>query len=132
MSASSDPLHGYAIFFNGTWGVIGGTSGAAPLWAAMTAVIDQGLRRPAGLINPVLYGAGSCAASPFNDVTPGTNALLAASNGLYPATAHYDVASGWGSPSAAPGLLCDLAAHPVCPMVTGVRPTKGPVVAGTA
>ena len=38
---------------------------------------------------------------PFNDVTSGTNALLAVSGGRYPATANYDVASGWGTPVAA-------------------------------
>ncbi|HEV3280541.1 MAG TPA: S53 family peptidase [Acidimicrobiales bacterium] len=129
VSASSDPLRGYAYFFRGAWGVIGGTSAAAPLWGAMTAVIDQGLGVPAGLMNPVLYGAGSCAASPFHDVTTGSNALLAASNGLYPATADYDLATGWGSPSA-PGLAFDLATQPICPVVTGVRPTKGVVGGG--
>ncbi len=124
VSASADPLRGYAYFFNGAWGLIGGTSGAAPLWGAMTTVIDQGLVAAAGLINPELYGAGSCAASPFNDVTAGSNALVAASNGLYPATPNYDVASGWGSPSAV-RLLFDLVANPVCPVVTSVRPNKG-------
>ncbi len=59
VSASSDPLHGYAIFFNSQWRVAGGTSAASPLWGAMTAVIDQGLGAPAGLMNPTLYGAGS-------------------------------------------------------------------------
>ncbi len=131
VSASSDPLHGYAIFFRGNWQPIGGTSAAAPLWGAMTAVIDQALGSPAGLMNPVLYGAGSCSASPFNDVTVGTNALLPASGGLYPATANYDVATGWGSPAAA-RLALDLVLQPVCPVVTGVRPSKGAVGGGTA
>ncbi len=129
VSASADPLRGYAYFFNGSWGVIGGTSGAAPLWGAMTTVIDQGLVASAGLINPELYGAGSCAVSPFNDVTSGSNALLGASNGLYPATSNYDLASGWGSPSAV-RLLLELVANPVCPVVTGVHPSKGAVGGG--
>ncbi|MGH9080448.1 MAG: protease pro-enzyme activation domain-containing protein, partial [Acidimicrobiales bacterium] len=124
VSASADPLHGYAFFFRGSWQVIGGTSGAAPLWGAMTAVIDQGLGAPAGLMNPALYGAGSCSTSPFNDVTTGSNSLLPASDGLYPATANYDEASGWGSPSAV-GLAFDLAALPRCPVITGVHPSKG-------
>ncbi len=129
MSASSDPLHGYAIFFRNNWQVIGGTSAAAPLWGAMTAVIDQGLGSAAGLVNPVLYGAGSCSASPFNDVTVGDNALLPASNGRYPATPNYDVATGWGSPSAA-RLEFDLALQPLCPVITAVRPSKGTVGGG--
>ncbi len=142
VAASSDPAHGYAIYCTAPaspvacgsqrgWFAVGGTSGAAPLWAALLAVIDQGLPGPAGLINPVLYAAGSCAASPFNDITTGSNAFLAVSQGRYPATAHYDVATGWGSPTA-PGLLADLASPPTCPTVTGVQPAKGPVVGGNS
>ena len=140
VSASSDPAHGYAIYCTaGTlpascdgrrgWFAVGGTSGASPVWAAMIAVIDQSLSSPAGLINPALYDAGSCAASPFNDITTGSNALTSASQGRYPATANYDLATGWGSPEAAQ-LQSVLAAPPICPVVTGVLPGKGPV-AGT-
>jgi hypothetical protein len=106
--------------------VVGGTSGAAPVWAALVGVIDGRLSSPAGMINPVLYDAGSCAATPFNDITAGTNAFLSSSAGKYPATADYDVASGWGSPVGSP-LLAVLTSPPVCPVVTGVLPTKGPV-----
>jgi subtilase family serine protease len=136
VSASSDPLHGYAIFYGGSlgqWRVAGGTSAASPLWGAMTAVIDQGLGllgATAGLMNPTLYGAGACAASPFNDVTTGGNNLLPASGGRYPATANYDVASGWGSPVAT-GLLNALASPPSCPSVTSVQPSKGRAAGGT-
>ncbi len=132
VSASSDPAHGYAILFNGQWRVAGGTSAASPLWGAMTAVIDQGLGSPAGLMNPTLYGAGSCAASPFNDVTVGGNALVplaSVNQGRYSATPNYDVTSGWGSPMAA-RLLFDLASPPNCPGITAVRPTKGAVGGG--
>jgi hypothetical protein len=129
VSASSDPLHGYAIRFNGNWTVAGGTSAASPLWGAMIAVIDQGLFAPAGLMNPTLYGAGACAVSPFNDVTVGSNALLGVSDGLYPATANYDVATGWGSPIATT-LSAYLFSPPNCPSVTRVLPTKGAVGGG--
>ncbi len=134
VAASADPGHGYAIYWSyrgGTWGVVGGTSGASPLWAALVAVIDQHLGSPAGMINPVLYDAGSCAGAPFNDVTVGTNALLSSSEGKYPATANYDVASGWGSPVGS-RLLSVLTSPPVCPVVTGVGPAKGPVTGGNS
>jgi hypothetical protein len=134
VAASADPAHGYAVYWSyrgGTWGVVGGTSGASPLWAAMIAVIDQRLSSPAGMVNPVLYDAGSCASTPFNDVTAGTNALLASSEGRYPATANYDVASGWGSPVGS-RLLAVLTSPPVCPVVTGVLPTKGPLAGGNS
>ena len=83
VSASADPAHGYAIYWSGRggWTVVGGTSGASPLWAALVALIDQELSTPAGFLNPVLYAAGSCAGAPFNDVTTGTNAFLASSQG---------------------------------------------------
>jgi hypothetical protein len=97
----------------------------------MVAVIDQSLSAPAGLINPDLYDAGSCAASPFNDITTGSNALLSASQGRYPATANYDLATGWGTPEAAQ-IQAVLASPPVCPVVTGVLPTKGPVSGSTS
>ncbi len=134
VAASADPAHGYAIYWSfrgGTWGVVGGTSGASPLWAALIAVIDQHLASPAGMVNPALYDAGSCAGTPFNDVTVGTNALLATSAGKYPATANYDVATGWGSPVGA-RLLAVLTSPPVCPVVTGVQPTRGPVTGGNS
>jgi subtilase family serine protease len=134
VSASADPAHGYAIYWSypgGTWKVVGGTSGASPVWAALIAVIDGQLSASAGLINPVLYSAGSCAGPPFNDVTTGSNSLLTASQGRYPATPNYDLASGWGTPVAG-SLLADLASPPTCPVVTGVLPNKGPTGGGTS
>ncbi len=131
VSASADPAHGYAIYWAGFWRVVGGTSGAAPVWAALITVIDGQLSTAAGLVNPVLYSAGSCAAAPFNDVTTGSNALTAASQGRYPATPDYDVASGWGTPVAA-SLLADLTSPPTCPVVTAVQPAKGPAAGGTS
>ena len=132
VSASADPVHGYAIFFSGHggWTVFGGTSGSAPVWAAMTAIIDQALSSPQGLMNPTLYASGSCAAAPFNDVTVGSNSWIAAGQGRYPATAHYDLATGWGTPVAT-AVMAALAAPPTCPLVTGVNPSKGPVGGGT-
>ncbi len=137
VSASADPAHGYAIYWSyrgGTWGVVGGTSGASPLWAALIGVIDQRLLpagASAGMVNPVLYDAGSCAGTPFNDITVGSNALLAASGGRYAATPNYDVATGWGSPVGS-RLLAALTSPPVCPVVTGVLPPKGPMTGGNS
>ncbi len=127
VSASADPAHGYAIYFSqdgAGWQAIGGTSGASPVWAATVAVIDQAMGARAGFLNPILYLAGSCASTPFNDVTSGTNAFRPASDGRFAATAHYDVASGWGSPVAS-RLEAALVSPPTCPQVTGVAPSKG-------
>jgi hypothetical protein len=97
----------------------------------MATVIDQDLSAPAGLLNPALYGAGSCANSPFNDVTVGNNAFLSAADGRYSATAYYDPATGWGSANAA--LLESFLASPkLCPTVTSVDPAKGPPSGGNS
>lgn len=38
VTASADPYHGYVIYYNGAWTVIGGTSAAAPQWASLVAM----------------------------------------------------------------------------------------------
>jgi kumamolisin len=49
----ADP--GYPMRIHGMWVVEGGTSSAAPLWAALCARINQALARPIGFLNPILY-----------------------------------------------------------------------------
>ncbi len=78
--------------------LIGGTSAATPLWAALTNLVNQarvaGGHSTLGFANPPLYqlatGGGSGYANNFNDVTSGNN-------GYYNAGPGYDNASGWGS-----------------------------------
>ena len=96
VALNADSNTGYAIYFSGEWQIYGGTSCAAPLWAAFTACINQELqanRAPTlGFANPALYaiGTGPSYGSNFNDVTVGDNLYYQASVG-------YDNASGWGS-----------------------------------
>jgi hypothetical protein len=135
VAASSDPDHGDVIFFDGQWQRFGGTSTAAPLWAALTAVSNQGCAVPAGFLNQQLYAAGPGPQPPFNDVTVGNNDLFdpsaPPSSAVYPATAHYDLASGWGSPRAA-GVMGQLSGSSAgCPAVTGLAPDSGPATGGT-
>ena len=40
VSADADPATGYTIYYNGSWTAFGGTSAAAPLWAAVAALTD--------------------------------------------------------------------------------------------
>ncbi len=72
VAASADPEHGDIVYWSGGWWTFGGTSQAAPLWAALVADTDQGCATSAGLLGPVLYASGS--ADAFNDITSGTNA----------------------------------------------------------
>jgi subtilase family serine protease len=126
VSANAEPDTGYVVFAEQKWQVIGGTSAAAPLWAALAALTNAS---PAcgghtiGFANPALYAiAGGAYAANFHDVVSGrpggpqTNNLFEAS-GPFPAGAGYDMATGLGSP-VAPALaasLCALATPVVQP-----------------
>ena len=98
VAADADPATGFHIIFGGQEGQAGGTSAAAPLWAATVALIDQDLKRKGlretGYANPALYWMGANAsrlpAPAFHDVTAGNNLA-------YDATPGWDFATGWGS-----------------------------------
>jgi subtilase family serine protease len=114
VSADADPYTGYLIYYDGSWSGIGGTSAAAPLWAAFTALVDASTScagKPVGFANPKLYSAAASAYSAdFNDITSGNNDYTPSgySGGLYPAGTAYDMASGLGTPNGAslPATLC--------------------------
>jgi kumamolisin len=96
ISAVADPFTGVRIVFNQQELVGGGTSLSAPLWAGMTAVMNQYLvdngGRSVGDLNPVLYAMAEAARLPaFRDVVLGGNAVDAAGPG-------YDLVSGLGTP----------------------------------
>jgi kumamolisin len=69
---------------------VGAPSAVAPLWAGLIARINQGLNKPVGLINPLLYAAPANAT--FRDITQGNN-------GDYKAGAGWDACTGLGSPN---------------------------------
>lgn len=84
----------------------GGTSFAAPMWAAYLALTNEQAATngslPPGFIDPTIYplGLGSTYSTLFHDITSGSNG--------FPAVTGYDLASGWGSPNGS-GLLNALA-----------------------
>jgi hypothetical protein len=88
----------FPICLNGGWSVVGGTSCAAPQWAALVAIADQG-RALAGKASldgfsqtlPALYGLAS--SGDFHDITSGGSG----SNSCGPG---YDLVTGIGSPRA--------------------------------
>ncbi len=133
VSASADPDRGDIIYFGGVWRHFGGTSTAAPLWAALTTVVNQGCASPAGFLNQKLYAAGASGSPPFNDITAGNNDLfpsLHTGPPLYQATTGYDLASGWGTPKAG-ALLGTLTGAPAgCPAVTWLSTNSGPATGG--
>jgi len=79
-----------------------GTSVAAPLWAAFTALVNEQAalngQPHVGFLNPALYAIGKSSdyLSAFHDITTGTNDAGSA-NGYY-AVAGYDLCTGWGTP----------------------------------
>jgi kumamolisin len=76
----------------------GGTSFAAPMWAAYIALVNQQLvadgYKTLGFINPYLYafGVSSSYGTDFHDITSGKS-------GSYSAVKGYDLVTGWGSPN---------------------------------
>lgn len=100
VSASADPAHGYVIVFQGSWTVVGGTSAATPLWAALTALLDvyRGKLHRLGFLNPALYKLAAEGKPVLNDVTVGNNDYTTTNGGLYPTTKRYDMATGLGTP----------------------------------
>lgn len=69
---------------------IGGTSASAPLWAALVARLNEGLKARCGFLNPILYGRFP--AGVLRDITVGNNGAYAAGQGWDPCT-------GLGSPN---------------------------------
>lgn len=96
VAAVADPFSGVKIYRDGDWYTGGGTSQSAPIWAALTALMNQFLVQngghPIGNMNPLLYRVAPNAARPgFHDVIVGGNAI-------YEAVPGYDLVTGLGTP----------------------------------
>jgi subtilase family serine protease len=145
VAADANPATGYVIDYGGVWQSIGGTSAAAPLWAAAVALTDASRLcggSSLGFLDPSLYDlAGSPAYhDDFTDIVRGDNDLATSGyeGGLYPAELGYDMASGLGSPrltsaGASGGLapsLCRLGPG-APPGVDRVSPASGPPSGGS-
>ena len=139
VSLDADPATGYPVYCtagsscsgsggilgggsSGGWLTVGGTSAAAPMWAAMIALANEQAAKAGkgtlGFLNPSLYkiGSGSHYGSDFHDITPPSNSSLPSNNdelgingGAYPVTQGYDMATGWGTFNATK-LAADLVA----------------------
>ncbi|MGO9559525.1 MAG: protease pro-enzyme activation domain-containing protein [Acidimicrobiales bacterium] len=142
VTADADPSTGYIITWEGSWGSIGGTSAASPLWAAVTALTDASSGcggKAVGFLNPLLYdAAGSTSyASDFTDITRGNNDYKPSgyTAGDFPALTGYDMASGLGSPlvtSAGGGLAAEIcqSLKTTQPGVDSISPDSGPASGG--
>jgi len=99
VSAVADPFTGVQIVVDQNLRIGGGTSQAAPIWAGMTALMNQYIvdngGQAIGDINPLLYRMAQGSQLPgFRDITAGGNAVDTAVRG-------YDLVTGLGSPNVA-------------------------------
>jgi kumamolisin len=108
----------------------GGTSFAAPIWAAYTALVNQQLasmsQPSVGFLNPIIYAQNvtSVYHTNFHDITSGTS-------GSYSAVSGYDLVTGWGSPNGT-ALINALAPPPTSPTFSiGASPGSVSVVQGS-
>ncbi len=138
VSADADPSTGYVVYDSVnhlSWTAIGGTSGAAPLWAAVLAVAAAADSNTTGYgaMNPILYGlAQESPGTYLNDVTSGNNDYNATNGGQFAAATGYDMATGLGTPVTS-SLATGLMAIPLDVAVTGTQvyggtPTFGATV----
>ncbi len=89
--------YGLAVYFKGQWSAVGGTSAAAPIWAAGLALANEGMIQQ---IHRFGYGPQifylvdnkSSGAQPYYDVTRGNNLYFSATPG-------WDYATGLGTPN---------------------------------
>jgi len=97
VAAVADSFTGVRIVVDQETRIGGGTSQSAPIWAGMTALMNQYIvdkgGRPLGHINPLLYRIAQGSKLPgFRDITAGSNAVDTPVQG-------YDLVSGLGSPN---------------------------------
>jgi kumamolisin len=100
VSGDADPVSGYDVLVDGQATVIGGTSAVAPLWAGLTACMNQLLGKRIGDLTALLYSQVAPVNGTFRDITSGNN-------GAYSAGLGWDACTGWGTPvgSAILGVL---------------------------
>lgn len=116
IALNADPESGYVMFDGGQQTVVGGTSGAAPMAAALCACITAALGKPLGDWNRVVYPLFGQAT---RDITVGNNGTFIAKSGP-------DCCTGGGVPDGKK-LLAALAAPAPQPVPTPA-PTPPPVV----
>src|SRR5579884_1401567 len=86
-----------AIYYSGTWYASGGTSAAAPIWAAGATLINQAMQQSGkstlgGVPEFYTLANNPKTFHPYTDITVGNNLY-------YSATPGWDYTTGWGSPN---------------------------------
>jgi len=99
VASAADPNEPAVVIVNGQTTRVGGTSWAAPTWAAFCALINQKRGTPLGLLNPGIYPL--IGTSALRDITTG-------SNGVNNAGVGYDLVTGVGVPDVSALLALSL------------------------
>src|SRR6266481_3491518 len=106
----------WVIVNNGEEGVTGGTSAAAPMWAAFAALANQHAaanNQPSiGFVNPAIYaiGKGPIYYASFHDITTGNNTNGSSPTNFF-AVPGFDLCTGWGTPNGS-NLIASLVTPP--------------------
>lgn len=106
IAAVADPSCGCKVIFEGQPQVVGGTSLSAPIWAGITALVNQAIGKPAGFFTPTLYRNPQA----LHDITEGNNNFNSVLG--YQAAPGWDPCTGLGSPDVAKLIDC-LSGKPV-------------------
>lgn len=93
--------YSYSVYVGGSYlNGAGGTSAVAPLWAALIARLNEGLRkhgrRPVGHFHPILYKDRSVQEA-FSEINYGHNDPFGRAG--YEARSGWNACTGWGSPN---------------------------------
>jgi kumamolisin len=94
VAGDAAPGTGYQIVVSGQNTVVGGTSAVAPLWAGLTALINQGAATPVGFFLPLIYANPAL----LRQITTGNN-IPGGSNLGYDAGPGWNACTGLGVPN---------------------------------
>ena len=90
VAGNAAPASGYVVVVDGQSEVVGGTSAVAPLWAGLTALINQKAAKPVGFLPDTLYAAIASNAALTTQITQGNNKPEGSTIG-------YDAGPGWNA-----------------------------------
>jgi kumamolisin len=97
VAANADPKTGYLVMNGGQFGIVGGTSASAPLWASLVSRINALNGARAGNFNALLYTTIGPAGA-LRDITNGNNDTDGLLDGQFQAGPGWDACTGWGAP----------------------------------
>ena len=90
VAGNAAPSSGYSVVVDGQGETVGGTSAVAPLWAGLTALINQRATTPVGFLPDFLYAHIAANSALTTQITQGSNKPQGSQIG-------YDAGPGWNA-----------------------------------